>query len=146
MRPRDVALLAAVALVAMQPVDSHAAEANKSGHRPIYRCKVNGVTTFSDRACGDTIEPYRMEFDNATQASRPGKHPESKARQEAAPRPARKPVEPSSPGSRQEACERLDQDLRKIRSQMRAGYSVKEGERLKGRLAGIQERRKAQKC
>jgi len=144
MRARNVALLAAIALVAMHPVDTRTAEAVKSAHRPIYRCKVNGVTTFSDRACGDTIELYRMQFDNAPQSSMPPT-PVGKAPQ-ASPRAAGKPVEPVEMTSRKEDCERLDQDMRKIRAQMRAGYDVKEGERLRGRLAHIQERRKAHGC
>jgi hypothetical protein len=145
MRARDVAVLAAVVVVAMHPVDTRAAEAAKSAHRPIYQCKVNGVTTFSDRACGDTIELYRMQFDNAPQPSGPEK-PVGKAPQASPHAAARKRIEPVQVTSLKEDCERLDQDTRKIRAQMRAGYDVKEGERLRGRLAQIQERRKAHKC
>ena len=53
---------------------AYAADAPKPGHRPIYRCELNGVLTFSDKACGGTIEVYKLARQGAAcgaAASRP---------------------------------------------------------------------------
>jgi hypothetical protein len=142
MRAMDVARLAG-AIFAVTA--AYAADAPQPVHRPIYRCELNGVITFSDRACGDTIEVYKLEFDNAEHARAPEKAP-AKPRLMAAQPTVRKVAEPKQTASHQEACERMDDSARKIRSQMRAGYDAKEGNRLRERLAQVQERRRAQKC
>ena len=123
---------------------AYAADAPKPGHRPIYRCELNGVLTFSDKACGGTIEVYKMEFDNAEHGRATEGSP-GKARR-AAPPPARTVADSKQTVSLRQECERMDESVRKIRSQMRAGYDAKEGDRLRERLAHLQERRRAQKC
>lgn len=47
---------------------------------------------------------------------------------------------------RQMKCAKLDQSLRDVRSKMRAGYGVKEGERLKARQRQLAGQRRMQKC
>ncbi|HEY0940683.1 MAG TPA: hypothetical protein VGE08_11345 [Steroidobacter sp.] len=43
-------------------------------------------------------------------------------------------------------CAKLDQRLRDVRTKMRAGYGVEEGERLKARHRQLNEQRRAERC
>ena len=58
--------VAALGTVLLCMLSVAGAQAEKHA-RPIYRCQIDGITTFSDRACGDAIEVYKLEFDNAAQ-------------------------------------------------------------------------------
>ena len=142
MRAMDVVRLVGAVLAVTA---AYGADAPKPGHRQIYRCELNGVLTFSDKACGGTIEVYKMEFDNAEQGKASEGSP-GKARSAAAPPPARTVADSKQTVSHRQECERMDESVRRIRSQMRAGYDAKEGDRLRERLAQVQERRRAQKC
>jgi hypothetical protein len=44
------------------------------------------------------------------------------------------------------ACERIRNSLRDVAARMRAGYDVKQGERLRERKAKLEAQRRAQKC
>jgi hypothetical protein len=46
----------------------------------------------------------------------------------------------------QATCGKLDQSLREVRTKLRTGYGVKEGERLKARQRQLAERRRTEKC
>jgi hypothetical protein len=114
--------------------------------RPIYRCQIDGITTFSDRACGDAIEVYKLEFDNAAQPltkadTRPAAASSTSA-------PSRKAAPPKEVPKARAAdnCGRITETIENIESRLRAGYRAREGEQLNARLAQAKERRKAQKC
>jgi hypothetical protein len=120
-----------------------------AGTRPIYRCEVQGQSVFSDRPCGLDANTY--EADTARV---------SITQSVAAPvQAAASPTKESKPAIRRRgsaggnevarraaACERIESGLREIRTRMRAGYSAKQGERLKERQHELQAKRKAARC
>lgn len=133
-------LLAAVSLVqpALGP-DSAAAEGS------IYRCETADGVTFSDRPCDAAAEIYEAgAYLNTYEA------PDivSSARVTPAARVHRRDSEPDAKARAKllEHCQRIQQSLREIRSKMRAGYTAKEGERLRVRESKLREQRSAAKC
>jgi hypothetical protein len=44
------------------------------------------------------------------------------------------------------ACDRIRNSLKEVAQRMRAGYDVKQGERLRERKAKLEQQRRAQKC
>jgi hypothetical protein len=144
MRAKDSVPMALTVLVLMISVPVEA-ESSKAAGRPIYRCQIDGVTTFSDRACGETIELYKLEMDNAAQPVRKTETPQAARPKVSPPKRLAKPQEPSKTRS-EETCARLNETLENLKSRLRAGYSAKEGEQLHARLARAEDRRRAQKC
>jgi hypothetical protein len=113
----------------------------------VYRCTVGGVTTFSDRPCAPEAVPYQPDTSRVSTYDPP---PASRI-----PAPAQPP--PESPTRRRDAsdadqvrraaaCDRLRNSLRDVAARMRAGYDVKQGERLRERKAQLERQRRAQKC
>jgi len=125
---------------------SAAAESSKAAGRPIYRCQIDGVTTFSDRACGDTIEVYKLEMDNAAQPVRKAETPPRAAGPKVPPPKRRAQPQEAAKARSDESCARLNATLENLKSRLRAGYTAKEGEQLNARLAEAEERRRVQKC
>ncbi len=113
----------------------------------VYRCTVGGVTTFSDRPCAPEAVPYRPDTSRVSTYDPP---PASRT-----PAPTQPP--PKSPTRRRgasdadqvqhaAACDRIRNSLRDVAERMRAGYDVKQGERLRERKAKLERQRRAQKC
>lgn len=112
----------------------------------IYRCVMNGVATYSDRHCGADSTAYTPDTDRVSTYAAPPL-PKAPARTTSKPRPraARSSIADEQ-RKHAEECRRIEEGLREVRSRQRAGYSAKEGERLKARLAKLSARRKSQKC
>src|SRR5262245_36882327 len=129
MRAKSSVAMALTVLVLMTRVPADA-DSSKAAGRPIYRCQIDGVTTFSDRACGETIEVYKLEMDNAVQPLRKTETAARAATPKAAPQTRRaqpqntKPEKVSSARSAG-ACARLNETVENLKSRLRAGYSAK---------------------
>lgn len=123
-----------------------AANSADSAGRPIYRCHSGGATTFSDRPCDAAAEIYQSATPvNSYEAPKSV----SPARGGTAARPrvdTRFDRESASRAKLQEKCRRIQQSLRDLRSKMRAGYTAREGERLRERQTTLEEQRRAAKC
>jgi len=115
----------------------------------IYRCQLGGVTTFSDQPCGESVQTYDAGLSRLSILDSPGT-PARKAERANKPAPAeheaKRPAEEASQAKQAAACQRAEQSLRRIREQMRAGYSVKQGERLKARKRDLEARRREAGC
>ena len=110
----------------------------------IYRCAVGGVTTFSDRPCARRRPvPYQPDTSRVSTYDPP---PASRTRAPAA-AAAKSPATPACDrgGAGQvrhaAACDRLRNALRDVAERMRAGYDVKQGERLRERKAKLEQQR-----
>lgn len=123
--------------------------------RTLYRCQVAGVTTFSDRPCGTTLQEralaqaYVLQPGGINTSEPPVAVPVQRRK---APQKQEKPSpdadlpSPESQRRHAEACRRIQVSLRDIRSKMRAGYSAKEGERLRNRQQALDQKRRAERC
>lgn len=112
----------------------------------IFRCEIGGVTTFSDRPCGEESTSYSPVADRVSTYEAP---PEPKNQVRAAKKPKKRAARSSIAEAQRkhaEECRRIEASLRDIRSKQRSGYSAKEGERLRARLHTLNERRKANRC
>jgi Domain of unknown function (DUF4124) len=142
---RATFLVESALAVAFAMTASPAACATEPAARAIYKCEIEGVTTFSDRPCGDGVEPHQVgptatntyEAPAVAASSRP--KPKTHARKRA-------PREDRSEAKRAESCARHARSLKEIRSRMRAGYSAKEGERLRRRQDQLRESQRVQRC
>jgi hypothetical protein len=119
-----------------------------AGVRPIYRCEVQGQSVFSDRPCG--IDASAYEADTARVSitqSVPAVPVVAAPTKESKPATRRRGSAGGNEVARHAAaCERIDTGLREIRARMRAGYSAKQGERLKERQQELQARRRVSRC
>jgi len=144
MRTRSLALLFAACLVVFR---------TQSADRTVYRCVLVGVTTFSDRPCGESIEVHSPDSSDAPipAVRRPSvtasvsELPQSAAKPVRAP-PARRGNSANHKDSRARECVRLDAELRRLRARMRVGYSAAEGERLRERQRTSSARRRELQC
>ncbi|HVF17310.1 MAG TPA: hypothetical protein VNA21_10370 [Steroidobacteraceae bacterium] len=111
----------------------------------IYKCEVGGVLTFSDRPCSSEAELHELDETAVNTYDAPPVAPntaETKAR-------ARKTVTrqaETQPDKRAETCARVGRSMKEVRSKMRAGYSAKEGERLRERLAKLKGQQREYRC
>lgn len=123
--------------------------AHASSAQPaIYRCIDEGEVLYTDRPCEGGAEPHELDdsrvtvytpapvVEPTTQTTPARQSKERRARSERAP----------DPDAHRAKCAGLNQRLRDVRSKMRMGYGVKEGERLKARRRQLNEQRRAQKC
>jgi hypothetical protein len=136
-----------ISLCLMHPAHAAGAESARAS-APIYRCEVDDVATFSDRPCGESWTAYEPE---AALVSTYTAAPVSVAPASTTKRFRTKPAAARSSiageqAKRAEECRRIQASLRDLRSQMRAGYSAKEGERLRARQEKLEDRRRAQRC
>jgi hypothetical protein len=114
----------------------------------IYRCDSDGAVIYSDRPCaadavvhendGSRVTVYAAPPSSGAAPSQSSKRAAHKTRSA---RPAGADLE-----QRRAQCAKLDQALRDVRTKMRTGYRVKEGERLKARQRQLSERRRSQNC
>ena len=115
----------------------------------IYRCRVDGVTTFSDHPCGESVQTYDAGLSRLSILDSP-RVPAPKAKRANKPAPAehkaKRSAEEASQAKQAATCQRAEQSLRRIREQMRTGYSVKQGERLKARKRDLEARRREVGC
>jgi hypothetical protein len=142
--PRFVPLLIWVCLI--HPAYVFGAESARA-RATIYRCEVEGVATFSDRPCGERSSAYEPEAALLSTYTAP---PTPVATHSGKPSRPKSIAGPSSIAAEQakrtEECQRIQASLRDIRSRMRAGYSAKEGERLRARQERLEDRRRSQRC
>jgi hypothetical protein len=115
----------------------------------IYTCKVDGVVTFSDRPCGDAAQLHAIGESAINTYSAPAATPAAKS-------PGKSKVVPKldprsaradrAEAKRVENCARYARSLKEIRSKMRAGYSAKEGERLRARQDKLRDSQRSASC
>jgi hypothetical protein len=129
-------------------------ESTLAGAQTIYRCESTGGLVFSDRPCAADAEIHKTEDGRVTvydappiskHASKPRSEP-TMARSAQKSAAARVKDLAKHQARHQAACARLDQSLREVRTKLRTGYGVKEGERLKTRQRQLAERRRMEKC
>jgi hypothetical protein len=126
---------------------AHAAPAGAPTPATIYRCEIGGIITFSDRPCDTGAQLYepdtsRVSTYSAPAASSGNERPTARIE----PPRRRSPSIAEAQAKQAEECARLRSDLKEIRSKMRAGYRVKEGERLRERQSRLQARLRARRC
>jgi hypothetical protein len=111
----------------------------------IYKCEVGGVLTFSDRPCGPQAELHQLDdavvntYDAPPVVPRTSK-PKAAAKQSTSHRAD------SHQAKRAETCARVGRSMKEVRSKMRSGYSAKEGERLRERLAKLKDQQRGSRC
>jgi hypothetical protein len=114
----------------------------------VYRCASEAGTVYSDRPCAENTDPYEIDdsrvtvYTPAPADEPPAKTASAKPTKAKPPSKARLP----DPAKHKLACARLEQSLRDVRTRMRSGYGVKEGERLKTRQRQLDQRRRLEKC
>lgn len=123
----------------------------RPGARTIFRCEIAGVPTFSDRPCDSAVQSRTTELNTvniiASPAVRAAAEPvqvSKQSRQGSAAMPGQSAA--AGKAAKADACGRLQQSLRKITSKMRAGYTAKQGERLRVRKQDLEEKRRMQRC
>lgn len=117
-----------------------------SAQATIYRCSVDGVPTFSDRQCGPESQPIRTTTPNVTEAPAAAAPDPPQPKSERSERRKGPTSRSSAQDKRAEACAKLALSLKELRSKLRAGYSAKEGERLRARQDSLRERQKIARC
>jgi len=114
----------------------------------IYRCAGEAGTVYSDLPCAQNADPHEID-DSRVTVYEPAPADEQPAMTASAkPVKARPPkkVRLADPARHRLACAKLEQSLRDVRTKMRTGYGVKEGERLKARQRQLDQRRRLEKC
>lgn len=113
----------------------------------IYRCTGEAGTVYSDRPCEGSAAPHEIDNSRVTVYT-PAAADKSATPASARPTKAKPPrkARPPDPAKHQLACARLEQALRDVRTKMRSGYGVEEGERLKARQRQLDQRRRLEKC
>jgi hypothetical protein len=117
-----------------------------AGAETIYRCEGPDGLVFSDRPCAadaavHAADGAHVTFYDAPPISERASEPRSRA---STAKSARKSS--AADAKHQKVCARLDRSLREVRTKLRTGYGVKEGERLKARQRQLAERRRLEKC
>lgn len=113
----------------------------------IYRCESGGALVFSDRPCAADAAVHeshgsRVSVYDAPSISKRASEPRPKA--SGAGKSAQKNA--AAYAKHQATCAKLDQSLSEVRTKLRSGYGVKEGERLKARQRQLAQRRRTEKC
>lgn len=114
----------------------------------IYRCGSDGGVIYSDRPCAMGAAVHESDGSRVTVYEAP---PMSGASPSRSSKPAARKTKSARPvgvgmEQRRVHCAKLDQALRDVRTKMRTGYGVKEGERLKARQRQLSERRRGENC
>jgi hypothetical protein len=115
----------------------------------IYRCEKEGVVTFSDRPCDAAARQYAPDASRISTYDAPVVQASETRRKQKKPRKPQGSARGSAVNSqaqRAAACDRIRNALKDIRARMRAGYSAKEGERLREREQTLQARWRTDKC
>ena len=122
---------------------------NAVGAPTIYRCEQGGATVYSDRPCAADASPHEPDDSRVTVYEAPpasGRATSSATQKPAARRAKAGRQRATSHEQRQAKCSKLNQSLRDVRTKMRTGYGVEEGERLKERHRELTARRRSEKC
>ena len=142
-----ISLLIAYAILAEGPSKQ---ELRPGKAQTIYRCQIAGVGTFSDRPCGDSIEQYDAGLSRLSILDSPAVPARTSERKsERAPRSPRNrtdDAEDAAQAKKAAACRSSHDSLHKISEHMRAGYSAKQGERLRTRKKDLEEKRRTLGC
>jgi hypothetical protein len=113
----------------------------------IYRCELDGAITFADRPCGVDAKKYEPDTTRVSEfKSVPVSHESSVHIQSRPPHSRVSPSIAESQTAHAEECRRIHDSLSAVRSKMRAGYTAKEGERLKEREQKLNASRRAKRC
>lgn len=110
----------------------------------IYRCTQNGITVYSDIACSGLDGATKVEVRAAN-----GYTPAvvaNQTRKAAAPAKIARRTPAVNDDVRRNKCQSLQRSLDQVHSKMRAGYRVREGERLRDREAQLDERLRQERC
>jgi len=119
-----------------------------AGRPTIYRCGADPAV-YSDRPCGAAASLHTSDDSRVTvYEAPPATEQASTPVQKKSARPRLKASRKAAAGheQRQAKCNKLDQSLRDVRTKMRTGYRVGEGERLKARQRRLTEQRRTEKC
>ncbi|HEU4600933.1 MAG TPA: hypothetical protein VFS24_03140 [Steroidobacteraceae bacterium] len=112
----------------------------------IYRCDSGGTITFSDRPCGADAQKFEPNLNLVSHYEPVATHVVTEVQS----RPVKEAPPDASIAQLQakhaEECRRIRESLGTIRSQMRAGYNAKQGERMKERERKLNESRRAKRC
>jgi Domain of unknown function (DUF4124) len=111
----------------------------------IYRCTLNGVTTFSDRPCDAAAEihPVDTASMNTFEAPRVPAEKRTPLKRKAPRKPV---VTRPDPAKQKETCDRLTRSLKNVRSTMRSGFKASEGEQLRNREDKLKAELRFAKC
>jgi hypothetical protein len=115
----------------------------------IYRCEAGGTITFSDRPCDSSARQYVPDSSRISTYDAPEVRQPAPGGKQTKPRKSKgsgRGAAGDSLAKRAEACDKLKNALKDIRARMRAGYSAKEGERLRERQQALQTRLRADRC
>jgi Domain of unknown function (DUF4124) len=115
----------------------------------IYRCEAEGVITFSDRPCDTSARQYEPDASRISTYDAPDVQASAAHRKQKKPRKPQGPARGSGVNSRAKraaACDKIRNALKDIRARMRAGYSAREGERLREREQTLRARSRTDKC
>lgn len=115
----------------------------------IYRCESERGLVFSDRPCAADAVVHATDSSHVTVYEAPPiSSRASGARSSNASRSTHQKANANARqhAKHQAACTKLDQSLRDVRTRLRTGYGVKEGERLKARQRQLAQRRRSEKC
>jgi hypothetical protein len=112
----------------------------------IYRCMVDGAVVFADRPCGNDAEPY-----DASDALVSSYEPTPVSNELSGPAPKRVATtvrrETVPDRTRQaQSCAKLERALSDIRAKQRAGYTAKQGKRLRERQQKLAAQRRELRC
>lgn len=114
----------------------------------IYRCTGMTGTVYSDRPCAANADPHQIDASRVTVYTPAPANKQPATMASAKPTKAKPPSKARlpDPAKHQLACAKLEQSLRDVRTKMRSGYGVEEGERLKARQRQLDQRRRLEKC
>lgn len=113
--------------------------------RAVYRCTVAGVTTFSDRPCAPQAVLYEPDSSRISTYNPPLVPPAAALRSQTRTKTPRRSIAEDQVRHAAD-CERIRDSLKDLAARMRAGYSAKQGEQLRGRKAKLEQQRRARKC
>ncbi len=111
-----------------------------AAERPIYRCETPTGIVFGDRPCDSVGEPYSPDLSAVSVMTTVPAAPVK-----VQPAPVRKATA-ATKDTRAETCARIERSLRQVASTLRAGYTARQGERLKERKRSLDEQRRANRC
>jgi hypothetical protein len=136
--------------VAAGVVISVLALGDAAGDSPaLYRCDNGGATVYSDRPCAADARPHQLDDSRVTvyeALPRAERAASSRTNQRASRQSRASRDSAASYEKHQIKCDRLGRSLRDVRTKMRTGYGVDEGERLKERHRQLTAQRRAEKC
>jgi flagellar motility protein MotE (MotC chaperone) len=116
----------------------------------VYRCAGTNGVVYSDLPCDAATDPVQVDDSRITLYT-PTEVTAGSSTQRTSATAARQPKKKRTKAAAESQtprtdCARLDERLREVRAKLRAGYDVREGERLKARQRQLNEQRRAQKC